>query len=223
MLAGDAMKNAFVLLVFGLLALPVLAQDQAAGARAAAGCGADKVQFEVAADKKLHTEGKAEAGKAVVYVFEDERRDPNQRLGNVTIRIGLDGKWVGANHGKSYFFFSVEPGQHALCANWQSSFRMYSKLASAASLTAEAGKVYYFRASVERENGPFAGSEDRGGGPGGGAVVGGGFGAEQFASEAVKATRHPRPGARPLQNIRVQIEPTCCWRAAAGRPGLWGR
>jgi hypothetical protein len=107
------------------------------------------VAFEVATEKKVHTEGKAEAGKAVVYVFEEERRDPNQRLGNVTIRIGLDGKWVGADHGKSYFFFPVDPGEHALCANWQSSFRMYSKLASAASVMAEAGRVYYFRASVE--------------------------------------------------------------------------
>jgi hypothetical protein len=143
------MKNVFVLLVFALLASPGLAQDQAAVARAGAGCGPDKVPFEVATHKKQHPEAKTEAGKALVYVFEDEKRDPNQRLGNVTIRIGLDGKWVGANHGKSYFFFPVDPGEHALCANWQSSFRMYSKLASAASLTAEAGKVYYFQASVE--------------------------------------------------------------------------
>ncbi len=111
------MKNVVALLVLTPLALPVLAQDQAGAARAAAGCGADKVQFEVTTDKKVHTEGKAEAGKALVYFFEDERRDPNQRLGNVTIRVGLDGKWVGANHGKSYFFFSIEPGAHALCAN----------------------------------------------------------------------------------------------------------
>ena len=105
------MKNVFALLVFALLASPGLAQDQAAVARAVAGCGPDKTQFEVTTDKKQHPEAKAEACKAVVYVFEDERRDPNQRLGVVTIRIGLDGKWVGANHGKSYFFFSLDPGE----------------------------------------------------------------------------------------------------------------
>jgi hypothetical protein len=143
------MKNGFALaLLVALLALPGLARGQAA-ARAAAGCGPDKVQFDVTTDKKKHTEGQPEAGKALVYVFEDEQRDSNQRLGTVTIRIGVDGQWVGANHGKSYFFFPVDPGNHAVCANWQASFKMYSKLASAASLTAEAGKVYYFRANVE--------------------------------------------------------------------------
>jgi hypothetical protein len=132
----------FLVAVF---ALPGLAQDQAA----AAGCGPKEVEFDVTTDKKQHPEAKAEAGKAAVYVFEDERRDPNQRFGSVTTRIGVDGQWVGANHGKSYFFFSVDPGNHALCANWQSSLKMYSKLASAGSFAAEAGKVYYFRASVE--------------------------------------------------------------------------
>jgi hypothetical protein len=144
------MKNLFALLLFvGTLALPGLAQDQAAAARAAAGCGPKQVQFDVTTDKKQHTEGRPEAGKALVYVFEDERRDPNQVFGSVSTRVGVDGQWVGATHGKSYFFFSVDPGNHALCANWQSSLKMYSKLASAASLTAEAGKVYYFRAVVE--------------------------------------------------------------------------
>jgi len=151
------MKNVFALLVFELLALPGLARGQAAAARAAAGCGPKQVQFDVTTDKKQHTVGQAEAGKTLVYVFEDETRDPNQRLGNVTIRIGVDGQWVGANHGKSYFFFPVDPGEHAVCANWQASFKMYSKLASAASFTAEAGKAYYFRTSVEeRTNYPPA-------------------------------------------------------------------
>ena len=146
---GETMKNGFaVVLLVAVLALPGLAQDQAA-ARAAAGCGPKQVQFDVTTDKKQHPEAKAETGKAVVYVFEEEKRDPNQVFGLVTTRIGVDGQWVGANHGKSYFFFSVDPGNHDLCANWQSSLKMYSKLASAASLTAEAGNVYYFRAVVE--------------------------------------------------------------------------
>jgi hypothetical protein len=147
---GDSMKNLFaVVSLVGVLALPGLAQDQARAVRAAAGCGPDNVQFDVTTDKRQHTEGRPEAGKALVYVFEDEERDPNQVLGVVTTRIGLDGAWVGADHGKSYFFFSVAPGEHAVCANWQARLKMYSKLASAASLTAEAGKVYYLRAIVE--------------------------------------------------------------------------
>jgi hypothetical protein len=146
---GDTVKNLFALVAFALLALPGWAQDQAGAARSAAGCGPKQVQFDVTTDKKQHPEAKAESGKAAVYVFEEERRDPNQVLGVVTTRVGVDGQWVGANHGKSYFFFSVDPGNHALCANWQASFKMYSKLASAASFAAEAGKAYYFRAVVE--------------------------------------------------------------------------
>ena len=151
---GDSMKNEFALvLLVALLAVPGLAQDQVAAARAAAGCGPDKVQFDVRTDKKQHPEAKAEAGMAAVYVFEDERRDPNELpfgiADTATIRVGVDGQWVGADHGKSYFFFSVDLWDHDLCANWQSSLKSFSKLASAASLTAEAGKVYYFRASVD--------------------------------------------------------------------------
>jgi hypothetical protein len=145
------MKNIFVLLLFALLTSPVFAQDKTA--RTAAGCGSDKVQFELKTDKHQNSEAQPESGKALVYVFEVEKRDTDALpVLNVTIRIGLDGQWVGANHGKSYFFFSAAPGDHDLCASWQSSLKTYSKLASAASLTAEAGKVYYFQTTVDQRS-----------------------------------------------------------------------
>jgi hypothetical protein len=143
------MKSLFALFLLAVLTVPAFAQDQAAAARAAAGCGPAKVEFDVKTDKSQHSEATPEAGKALVYVFEEERQDPGLVIGAVTTRIGLDGQWVGANHGKSHFYFSVNPGEHNLCASWQSSLGIRSKLASAASLTAEAGKVYYFRAKVE--------------------------------------------------------------------------
>lgn len=129
----------------------VLAQDQAAAARAAAGCGADGVDFGVKTDKSKHPLAQPEAGKALVYVLEYERRNTTFNIGNggITTRVGLDGHWVGANHGASYFFFSVDPGEHRLCTNWQSSFKTFSKLGSATSFLAEAGKVYFFRVEVE--------------------------------------------------------------------------
>ena len=151
--AGDKMKNLFALLLFALLTVPAFVQDQAAAARAAAGCGPDKVQFDVQTDKHQHSGSQPEAGKALVYVFENEKRDRDALpILNVTTRIGLDGQWVGANHGNSYFFFSADPGDHDVCTSWQSSLTMYSKLASAASLTAEAGKVYYFQTTVDQRN-----------------------------------------------------------------------
>lgn len=59
----------------------------------------------------------------------------------VTTRWGLDGAWVGAGYRNSYFFFSVNPGDHHLCAGRQA----FSKPSAALSFTAEAGKTYYFR------------------------------------------------------------------------------
>ncbi len=148
---GDAMKTLFLFFIFAILTLPAFAQDQAA-TRAEAGCGPDKVQFDVKTDKKQHSEMTPESGKALVYVFEEEMQDAGLAIGAVTTRIGLDGQWVGANHGKSHLSFSVDPGEHNLCASWQSILSMRSKLASAASLTAEAGKVYYFRTKVDERN-----------------------------------------------------------------------
>lgn len=91
------------------------------------------------------------AGKAVVYVFEEEKLDPgalNMGL-DVTARIGLDGAWVGAKRGKSYSFFPGDPGEHHVCVDWQSSLETRSNVGSAVALSAEAGKTYYFRATVD--------------------------------------------------------------------------
>lgn len=142
------------ILSFLLLILPTItfSQDQAASARAAAGCGPAEVQFDVKTDKNQHALMQPEAGKTMVYVIQDEKRDVNEmfHIGAITTRVGVDGKWMGANHGFSYFRFTVEPGEHRLCTDWQSSFKRLSKLGSALTFTAEAGKVHYFRIEVEQ-------------------------------------------------------------------------
>jgi uncharacterized protein DUF2846 len=129
-----------------LLAQGVVAEDQEAAARVAAGCGPNEIQFDVKTDKKQHPMGEVNAGKALVYVFSDTVFD-NVKLhvGGLTTRIGIDGAWVGANDLKSYFFFSVEPGDHRLCTSQQSKLKSRTRTSSAASLTAEAGQVYYYR------------------------------------------------------------------------------
>jgi hypothetical protein len=139
----------WVWLVFSFVGVPAAqgqSQDQAAAARSSAGCGPAGVEFEVKTDKKRHPAPQPEAGKALVYVFQHERDKPDTyTIGAVTVRVGLDGNWVGANHGSSYFFFPVEAGEHRVCSQVQSIFKRYSKLASAISLKAEPGKAYYFR------------------------------------------------------------------------------
>jgi hypothetical protein len=124
--------------------LPALAQDQAATARTAAGCGPSQVQFDVKPDDTLHVLAQPEAGKAMVYVFEDDFTGP-------TMRIGVDGSWVGATNGKSFIYFSIAPGEHNVCTEWQSNvFKKTSeRVGGAISLNLEAGKVYYLRMTFE--------------------------------------------------------------------------
>jgi hypothetical protein len=92
-------------------------------------------------------------GKALLYVSEIFKKAPGE-WGDPTLRIGVDGNWVGAVKGNSYFSFSVEPGEHHLCLKWQSHFKKLSREAAFTVLTAEAGKEYYFRARVSYDLGP---------------------------------------------------------------------
>ncbi len=143
------MKNIRVVLLLSLFASPVLAQDDAASARAAAGCGPAQVNFDVKTDKNQHPSPKPEAGKALIFVIEDAKtNDLGFRIGGITTKVGLDGAWIGANQNQSYFFYSVDPGDHRLCANWQSSIGSRARVGAAASFTADANKVYYFRTKI---------------------------------------------------------------------------
>jgi hypothetical protein len=128
------------LLAIFLAALPVLAQNDAAAARTAAGCGLSGQLFNVQTTDLKHPVGQPEQGKALVYFLVDFVAAP-------TMRVGVDGNWVGANNGKSYFFLQINPGEHNLCMEWQSgTFKKSSeRIGEAMQLMAEAGKTYYVR------------------------------------------------------------------------------
>lgn len=138
-------------LTFLFLAPSVFAQSQPASAPSSASCGPSQVKFDVKLDNAQHSLGQPEPGKALVYVIEVFRRPPGE-LGTPTIRVGLNGAWVGANHGASYLSFSVDPGEHHLCTNWQSVFKRLSDQHSLTSFTAEAGKTYFFRVQTHVES-----------------------------------------------------------------------
>lgn len=134
------------LLFLLLFAAPVWAQESTTDPMTMAGCGANKVDFDVKRDKGQHAIGQAEPGKALVYVFADETRDANVSYwGTTTVRIGIDGQWMGATRYQSYFFFPVSTGDHHICAGWQSNFASLAKVRMAASFSAQGGSVYYFR------------------------------------------------------------------------------
>lgn len=138
------MKAALTLLLLALLASSAFAQSQPVPAPLASSCGPSNVKFKVKLDNTQHSVAQPEPGKALVYVIE-VFRPPSGDVIKPTVRVGLDGRWVGANRASSYLFFLVDPGEHHLCASWQSTFGQISNQYSLTSFTAEGGKVYFFR------------------------------------------------------------------------------
>jgi hypothetical protein len=84
---------------------------------------------------------RAEA-KALIFFIQDIGE---QHFGVAALTwIALDGAWVGANKNNSYFSVSVQPGEHHMCSILRSEWLGHP--VEFAHFTAEAGKVYYFRA-----------------------------------------------------------------------------
>ena len=123
-------------------------KDQARVAHARASCGTGSVQFEVKTEKK-HPGAQPAPDKALVYGVENLRA--GCFLCDTTTKIGLDGTWIGATKGNSYLSFSLDPGEHHLCANLQSE-PSGSDTTSLASFTADAGGTYYFRVRLTDQN-----------------------------------------------------------------------
>ncbi len=138
-----------------LCSLPIFAQGNASAPAGSPGCGEEAAKFAVNTSKGSHSV-QPEAGKALVYFIEDDSNfNSNPKP---TTRAGLDGQWVGATHGNSFLYLTVDPGVHHLCASWQGrgqntllALRVgistgYGKKVSAYRFTAEAGGTYYFLA-----------------------------------------------------------------------------
>jgi hypothetical protein len=124
-----------------LLCVPLAFAMQARATILPDACGGGKVKFDV------HTEGhqplpaRPPAGWAQIVLVEDQNQAPYYQ--DATVRFGLDGEWVGASKGKSYFLMTVNPGVHRLCASMQDESNV-----ELATVTAEADKVYYLEAKV---------------------------------------------------------------------------
>ena len=99
--------------------------------------------FEVKTENGEHA-AQPVAGNALVYFMQDDTKYFEHP--RPTTRLAVDGAWVGATHSDSYFYVSVEPGEHHLCANWQGGGLQPVVAVAAAHFTAKAGHSYYFRA-----------------------------------------------------------------------------
>jgi len=144
------MRAALTLVPLVLLASPVLAQTIPEPAPPSSPCGPANVKFDVKLDRSKHSVSQPEPGKALVYVIEVFQRPPGE-LGTPTIRVGLNGKWVGANRGTSYLSFSADAGENHLCTNWQSVQKQLSNQHSLTNFVSEPGKTYFFRVQTHFE------------------------------------------------------------------------
>lgn len=132
------MKASLVVFLFSVSAFA----QQLSVAAAESACGPSNVQFVTKINNDQHEIAKPDPGKALVYVVEDQKF---KVVNDVTIRVGVDGKWVGADRGNSYLSFSIEPGKHHMCADWISDFLPSGRLVSLTSFTAESDDVYFIR------------------------------------------------------------------------------
>lgn len=107
-------------------------------------CGPANVNFNVKFDYQGQHLAGYDPSKALVYFVQTQNVGV---INEFTIRVAVDGAWVGANQGNSYFFTTVEPGEHHLCARWQSRFAR-AQIITLNDLDAEAGKTYYFRVRI---------------------------------------------------------------------------
>lgn len=121
-----------------------IAQDRPVASATAPGCGADNVKFDVKTDRsQQHPLSKPEPGKALVYFLQNDTYFLSRP--RPTTRFGVDGNWVGATQSNAYFYVSVDPGEHHICAAWQSFVGVYTGQTSAAAhFTADHGGTYFF-------------------------------------------------------------------------------
>lgn len=125
---------ALFLIVFCLSFGQAFGQDEKAEKLKA--CGTKKVNYKASTDKKQHPTPAAPADKALIYVLR-----PTLFGMKINSKLAVDGEWKGVNRGKTYFFFTVEPGERYFCS--ESENQDYLKL------TVEAGKTYYLQQKVE--------------------------------------------------------------------------
>jgi hypothetical protein len=150
---GVVVKPVYMLcacLVFAFL--PAAAQNSATVKQAESACGSFQQNFRVSTSGKQPVVDPVGVGTARIYMIE-VFENPTYKIGRgPTIRIGMDGRWVGADHRDSYLVFPVDMGEHHLCINWQSKFKTLSGLISLVNFTAEPGHAYYFRARITARN-----------------------------------------------------------------------
>lgn len=114
-------------------------QSKPAVLAAKAACGPADARFQVTFAPESG-QSAVPQGVATVYVIETPV--------SPTLRIGLNGAWVGAEKAASYISFPVPPGMNHLCVQWQSKFNGIASTVALNSVDAQPDHVYYFIVSL---------------------------------------------------------------------------
>src|SRR5579871_5169806 len=85
-------------------------------------CGPADVKFKVEAAPVGTRVPGPDPNAARIYIIQDYGELTEDaacfHLGCITTKIAVDGSWVGAAQGGSWFSFTVPAGEHHMCANW---------------------------------------------------------------------------------------------------------
>ena len=109
-----------------------------------AACGKDEAKFNAKPVEDTPQAPEIKADEALMYLITEVITLDHSPGCIAVIRVGIDGKWVGATCGNSYKATTVKAGEHHLCGSWQEMVMHPMPMARLHGFTAEAGKTYYF-------------------------------------------------------------------------------
>ena len=99
-------------------------------------CGTESVNYTARTDKKNHPTPDAPADKALIYILR-----PTIIGYKINSKLAVDGVWTGVNRGRTYFYLTLDPGEHYFCSEAENQ--------SYLPLNVEAGKTYFLQQKVE--------------------------------------------------------------------------
>jgi hypothetical protein len=145
------MKQAMAAFLFCVL---VVLGNQLRAATLPDACGDDKTKVDVAAHEPSSAPPTANATSATLVFVQ---RLVESCIGCSVTRVGLDGTWIGANKGASFFPVTTAPGEHHVCAFWEAPGARIENKIGLTELEALAGQIYYFEIEIgPRSTGEFA-------------------------------------------------------------------
>jgi Protein of unknown function (DUF2846) len=99
-------------------------------------CPTVDVKFKTDTDKTSHPTAEPPADKGLVYILR-----PTMSANKIQTKLAVDGKWMGAQRGHNYFFFTLDPGDHYFCSKAENK--------SVLALKVEAGKTYFVEQKIK--------------------------------------------------------------------------